>query len=98
MATFGSVKTIATTTDSSIYTAGTNGSLLIGLFIANKSSSDATITITCGGKYIAFGIAVPEATTVNVIDGRIFMSASEELLVLSSSDDSLDVVLSYMEL
>lgn len=93
------------TTPITIFTATTK-TVLIGLSVANLIPNSITIDLkmdstTAGNAssiYIGKGLPVPSGSSLNALTGKIVMDVNDVLKVTSSSDNSIDVALSFMEI
>lgn len=94
----------AASTAMNVYTAGSNvtATVVIGLTLANTSSSQITadIILNAGGSvFLAKAIPIPAGASFEYMSGnKIVMEANHTITVKSSAANSLDTVLSYMEI
>lgn len=89
-----SVGTSATT----VYTVpSSTTSVVIGLNLANRAASQITVDVLLGSTYIIKSVAIPVASSLSVLDGKIIMETTETLVVTSSAASSADVILSVLE-
>ena len=91
-------------TGMNIYTAGSSvtAAVVIGLTLANTSSSQITVDIilNAGGTvFLAKGIPIPTGSSFEYMGGnKVVLEAGHTITVKSSAASSLDTVLSYMEI
>ena len=95
-------------TAQTIFTATTK-TVLLGISVANLLSNTITMDIhmdsttaaprnNASSVYIGKGIPVPSGAALNALTGKIIMEATDVLKITSSSDNSIDVALSLMEI
>ena len=93
----------AASTDMNVYTvAASTTTVVIGLVLANTSSSQisASIKLSAGTTvFLAKEIPIPTGSSFEYMGGnKIVMEAGHSLLVQSSAANSLDTVASIMEI
>ena len=93
----------AASTDMNVYTvAASTTTVVIGLVMANTSSSQisASIKLSAGTTvFLAKEIPIPTGSSFEYMGGnKIVMEAGHSLLVQSSAANSLDTVASIMEI
>jgi len=74
-------------------------STIIGCRASNKSASDATIYFTLNGTYICGADTdLPIGSSIDIMVGsKIVAEAGDIVTAYSSTDNSVDVVISYLE-
>tara|TARA_B100000959_G_C14941273_1_gene607934 strand:+ start:976 stop:1311 length:336 start_codon:yes stop_codon:yes gene_type:complete len=88
-----------------LFTATTK-TVLVGLSIANLISNSITIHIqldstTAGNTpsvYIGKNLPIPSGSALNALTGKIVLDVNDVLKITASSDNSVDLTLSYMEI
>ena len=95
-------------TAQTIFTATTK-TVLLGISVANLLGNTITMDIemestsaaprnNANNVYIGKGIPVPSGASLNALTGKIIMEATDVLKITSTSDNSIDVALSLMEI
>lgn len=92
--TSSAVGTGATT----VYTvpASTVG-VVIGLNLANISSTQVSVDAQVNGVYLIKAAPIPAGSALSALDGKIILEAADTLEVTSSDASSVDVILSVLE-
>ena len=92
--TSSAVGTGATT----VYTvpASTVG-VVIGLNLANISSTQVSVDAQVNGVYLIKAAPIPAGSALSALDGKIILEAADTLAVTSSDASSVDVILSVLE-
>ena len=93
----------AAITDMNVYTvAASTTTVVIGLVLANTSSSQITASIKLNAGSIVFlakDIPIPSGSSFEYMGGnKIVMEAGNSLIVQASAANSLDTVASIMEI
>ena len=93
----------AASTDMNVYTAAASTTtVVIGLVLANTSSSQITASIKLNAGSIVFlakDIPIPSGSSFEYMGGnKIVMEAGNSLIVQASAANSLDTVASIMEI
>jgi hypothetical protein len=108
MATFfrnSLVKNVGTVPIDAVTTASNARATVIGLSLANLTESFLTASITVSDDtsitaYFMKDIVIPPNASLRVINGgeKLMLSTSNILSIISSQDDSLDAIVSYVEI
>ena len=90
-------------TDMNVYTVGSSTTtVVIGLVLANTSSSQITASIKLNAGsivYLAKDIPIPSGSSFEYMGGnKIVMETGNSLIVQASAANSLDTVASIMEI
>ena len=93
----------AASTDMNVYTvAASTTTVVIGLVMANTSSSQITASIKLNAGSVVFlakDIPIPSGSSFEYMGGnKIVMEAGNSLIVQASAANSLDTVASIMEI
>ena len=93
----------AASTDMNVYTvAASTTTVVIGLVLANTSSSQITASIKLNAGSVVFlakDIPIPSGSSFEYMGGnKIVMEAGNSLIVQASAANSLDTVASIMEI
>ena len=94
---------ITASTDMNVYTVGSSTTtVVIGLVLANTSSSQITASIKLNAGsvvYLAKDIPIPTGSSFEYMGGnKIVMETGNSLIVQASAANSLDTVASIMEI
>ena len=88
----------ATTTGATVYTVpSATTSVLLGLNLANKTSTGVTVSVTLAGTYIIKDAPIPAGSALSILDGKIIAEASEAIVVTASANTAVDAIISVME-
>ena len=90
-------------TDMNVYTVGSSTTtVVIGLVLANTTSSQITVSIKLNAGsivYLAKNIPIPSGSSFEYMGGnKIVMETGNSLIVQASAANSLDTVASIMEI
>ena len=95
---------VAANTDITVLTASTT-TILIGLTISNKVTSSITVDVklessTSGNANVNIGqnLPIPSGSSLDAVAGKIVMNTGDILKVQSDTANSVDIVLSIMEI
>jgi len=95
---------VAANTDITVLTAATT-TILIGLTISNKVLNSVTVDVklessTSGNANVNIGqnLPIPSGSSLDALAGKIVMNTGDVLKVQSDTANSIDVVLSIMEI
>jgi hypothetical protein len=95
---------VAANTDITVLTATTT-TILIGLTISNKIASAITVDVklessTSGNANVNIGqnLPIPTGSSLDALAGKVVMNTGDILKVQSDTVNSVDVVLSIMEI
>lgn len=97
--TFKSYQSTSITTESTVFTGGAGTqTTVIGLSIANTSTSPALVSVKLNTAYVVKNAPVPVGGALVAVGGdqKLVVEASDTLTV--SSDNTVDVVLSVLEI
>ncbi len=87
------------TTEVTLYTVpGSTTAMLIGFMLANITSELVSATIEVGGMTFGKDIPIPAGSAISLLDGKIVLEAADTVKITSSTVDSLDSILGYMEI
>ena len=96
--------TVAANTDITVLTASTT-TILIGLTISNKVNNSITVDVklessTSGNANVNIGqnLPIPSGSSLDALAGKIVMNTGDILKVQSDTANSVDIVLSTMEI
>jgi hypothetical protein len=92
-----------------IYTVpASTRTVAIGCVLTNKSASNITadiqiVTASTTGEngddvYIAKGVLIPTADSLEIIEGKVALETGDAVKVLASASSALDVALSILEI
>lgn len=104
--TFGNtLKTGIGTTPQTVKTTIPNGNTtVIGMSLTNTTNDLVTVDIQIDdgttAAYFVKGVIVPANQSLRVVNGgeKLIMGPSTDLIMTSSADSSLDLVMSYVEI
>lgn len=95
---------VAANTDITVLTATTT-TILIGLTISNKVNNSITVDVklessTAGNANVNIGqnLPIPTGSSLDALAGKIVMNTGDILKVQSDTANSVDIVLSTMEI
>ena len=95
---------VAANTDITVLTATTT-TILIGLTISNKIGNSVTVDVklesgTAGNANVNSGqnLPIPTGSSLDALAGKIVMNTNDVLKVQSDTANSIDIVLSIMEI
>ncbi len=95
---------VAANTDITVLTATTT-TILIGLTISNKVTNSITVDVklessTSGNANVNIGqnLPIPSGSSLDALAGKIVMNTGDILKVQSDTANSVDIVLSIMEI
>ncbi|MDP7368670.1 MAG: hypothetical protein QGH83_15585 [Candidatus Pacebacteria bacterium] len=95
---------VAANTDITVLTASTT-TILIGLTISNKVNNSITVDVklessTSGNANVNIGqnLPIPSGSSLDALAGKIVMNTGDILKVQSDTANSVDIVLSTMEI
>jgi len=95
---------VAANTDITVLTATTT-TILIGLTISNKVNNSITVDVklessTSGNANVNIGqnLPIPSGSSLDALAGKIVMNTGDILKVQSDTANSVDIVLSTMEI
>ena len=95
---------VAANTDITVLTATTT-TILIGLTISNKIGNSVTVDVklesgTAGNSNVNIGqnLPIPTGSSLDALAGKIVMNTNDVLKVQSDTANSIDIVLSIMEI
>ena len=77
--------------------AGGQEAVVIGLNLANISTSQIKVTVTIAGAHVVKDTPIPAGSALSVLDGKIIMEAADTVVVTSNTASSCDVILSVLE-
>jgi len=72
-------------------------SVVIGLNLANTSTSQINVNVQLGSIYIIKDTPIPAGAALSALDGKLIAETTDTIVVTSSAASSLDVVLSVLE-
>lgn len=86
------------TSTATVYTVpSSTTSVIIGLNVSNRAAAQITVDVLLGSTYIIKAVAIPVASSLSVLDGKIIMETTDTIRVTSSAASSADVILSVLE-
>lgn len=96
--TFKNYTVEGTTTGATLYTvpASTTG-VIIGLNLANKTTSAVTASVQLGTTYIIKDAPIPAGSALSILDGKIIAETTEVVTVTASANTAVDALLSVLE-
>ena len=71
--------------------------VVIGLNLANVTTSQIAVDVQIAGAYVVKGAPIPAGAGLSVLDGKIIMEAADTCVVTSDTASSCDVILSVLE-
>lgn len=87
-----------TTSGTVIYNVPTGKTaVLIGLNIANTSTSQETVSVMLDGVYILKDVPIALGSALSAIDGKIIAKSDQSISVISSTNNGVDVIISVLE-
>ena len=100
---------VSNTALEAIYTVpAATSTVVIGCVLTNKSVANITadiqiVTDSTSGEngddvYIAKGVLIPTADSLEIIEGKVALEAGDKIKVLASAGSALDVALSILEI
>ena len=97
---------VAANTDITVYTVpASTTTILIGLTISNKVTNSITVDVklessTSGNANVNIGqnLPIPSGSSLDALAGKIVMNTGDILKVQSDTANSVDIVLSIMEI
>jgi hypothetical protein len=86
------------TSPATLYTvpASTTGTI-VGLSIANTTTSQIEVDVQAAGVYLVKGVPIPAGSALSVLDGKIVVKTTETVVVTSNTATSADAILSVLE-
>ena len=86
------------TSAATVYTvpASTTGTI-VGLQIANTTTSQIAVDVQAAGVYLVKGAPIPANSSLSVLDGKIVVKTTETVVVTSDTATSADAILSVLE-
>ena len=86
------------TTPSTVYTVpAATTAVMIGMNVANVTTSQITVDVQVAGVYLVKGVPIPAGSSLSVLDGKIIMEAADTAVVTSNTAASVDVIISVLE-
>ena len=86
------------TTAETIYTvAASTTSVLIGVNLANVTTSQIKVDVQVAGVYLIKGVPIPANAGFSPLDGKLILEAADTVVVTSDTASSCDVVVSVLE-
>ena len=76
--------------------ASTTGTV-VGLNMANTSSSQIDVDVQVAGIYLVKGVPIPANSSLSVVDGKLVIKTTQTVVVTSSAATSVDAILSVLE-
>lgn len=74
-----------------------NGTVIIGLQVANTSlTTSVTFSVTLRGKYILRNGEIPFGSSLSVLDGKIVANLND-VLTVTTTGQPVDVIISFLE-
>lgn len=96
--TFKNASGTATTSGLAVYTVpASTVTVVIGLYLCNKSASQQTVTVTIGSTNILYQVPIPANSSFSGLDGKIIMTAGQAMTVTGSANSSVDAFVSVLE-
>lgn len=85
-------------TPTTVYTvASATTSILIGVNLANRTSSQITVSAQLGTTYIVKDAPIPSGGALSVLEGKIIAEAADTIVVTSDTASSCDAIVSVLE-
>lgn len=86
------------TSPSTSYTVpGVTTAVMIGMTVANVTSSQIAVDVQCAGVYLIKGAPIPANSSLSVLDGKVILEAADTVVVTSDTASSADVIISVLE-
>lgn len=96
--TFKNAVGTATTSGLAVYTVpASTTTVVIGLNLANKTTSQVTASVLLGSTYLIKDVPLPAGSGFSALDGKIILTAGQVLTVSSSANSAVDVIASVLE-
>lgn len=97
--TFKRLLASVSTTESTVYTVpASTTTVAIGFMVCNKLGAMITVDIEAAGKMLGTDLPIPAGSSLGVLDGKLVLEAADTVKVTASDTDSVDVILSVMEI
>jgi hypothetical protein len=88
----------ASTSGVAVYTVpSATTTVVIGLYLCNKSASQVTATVTIGSTNILYQVPIPAGSSFSGLDGKLIMTAGQAMTVTSSANSAIDAFVSVLE-
>lgn len=71
--------------------------VVIGLNLANVTTSQIKVTVLIAGATVVKNAPIPAGSALSALDGKIIMEAADTCVVTSDTAASCDVILSVLE-
>jgi len=86
------------TSPTTLYTvpASTTGTI-VGLQVANTTTSQITVDVQVAGVYLVKGAPVPANSALSLLDGKLVVKTTETVVITSDTATSVDAILSVLE-
>tara|TARA_B000000532_G_C18646235_1_gene310560 strand:+ start:36 stop:347 length:312 start_codon:yes stop_codon:yes gene_type:complete len=83
---------------STFHTVPSNKTMvIIGLNVANVTSSQIAVDVKIGNVFLIKGVPIPANTAFSVLDGKIIAETGDAITIQSDTNASVDGVLSVLE-
>jgi hypothetical protein len=86
------------TSASTFHTVASNKTMvIIGLNVANVTSSQIAVDVKIGSVFLIKAVPIPANTAFSVLDGKIIAMTGDAITIQSDTSASVDGVLSVLE-
>lgn len=86
------------TSNTTVYTVpASTSTVTIGMNLANIETSQINVSVQAAGAYVVKDAPIPAGSALSVLDGKIVLEATDTVVVSSSANSSVDVLLSVLE-
>ena len=104
--TFKHYQTALTTANTTIYSCPVGTTAIVFMAQAANKDIGQTSSITCvatdasagSTRYLARDITMPAKSSVNILGGKLVLEATDSLSANSSSNSTVDLILSILEI
>jgi len=95
---FTNAKGVSSIAGVAIYTVPNNTTgVIIGLTLSNTTNQGVNVTATLESTSIITNVPIPAGASLSVLDGKIIATAGEVITVSSTTESSVDVIISLLE-
>tara|TARA_B110000908_G_scaffold12402_1_gene14394 strand:- start:10907 stop:11215 length:309 start_codon:yes stop_codon:yes gene_type:complete len=88
---------VGTSPSTSYTVAASTTAVMIGMTVANITTSQITVDVQCAGVYLVKGAAIPAGAALSVLDGKIILETTDTVVITSDTASSADAIISVLE-
>jgi len=90
---------LSNSTETTVYTVpASTTSVVIGLNVANTTTSQVTVSVKVAGKFLVKDAPIPAGSALSVLDGKVIAETTDTITAQSSdSGGNVDVIASVLE-